>query len=84
MATKKQTNLNFDLEEFKRQKEAVVKFASQEVADKVESIKQLLREIKTLVEVSGIEVKLCYTDIQTLLEEVDSLHPEWNSSSMYC
>jgi hypothetical protein len=88
MATKKPTvnNLDFDLTEFKRQQEAVKQYAAVEVANKVEQVKQLLSEIKVLVEVGRIEVKLGgdYGLLGNAIDDVDSAHPDWNSSSMYC
>jgi len=56
------------------------------VAEKVEAIKTILKEIKEVVEISGIEIKLggSYGMFSNEIEAVDSLHPDWNSSSYDC
>lgn len=88
MATKKPAvnNLDFDLTEFKRQAEAVKKYAATEVANKVQQVKEILSEIKTLVELGGIEVKLggSYGELSTASIAVDESSPDWNSSSYNC
>lgn len=89
MATKKSAptnNLDFDLVEFKRQAEAVKRYAASEVSNKVEQIKELLKEIQTLVELGHIELKLggSYGVLADAIEQVDSAHPDWNSSSFDC
>jgi methyl coenzyme M reductase subunit C-like uncharacterized protein (methanogenesis marker protein 7) len=89
MATKKvtpTTSLDFDLEDFKRQAEAVKKYAAAEVANKVAEIKDLLREIATLVQLGGVQIKLGggYGEFDDLIAEVDKNHPDWASSSYDC
>jgi hypothetical protein len=56
------------------------------VADKVQQIKALLKEIKEVVEQTGIEVKLggCYGILADAIEAVDELHSDWNTSSYDC
>jgi hypothetical protein len=85
MATKKPlTNtFDFDLTEFKRQKQLVEQFANKGVAERVDQIKVLIKEIKELIEVAGVEVKL-KNELEDAIHDVDSSHPDWNSSSMYC
>lgn len=87
MATKPkrtvENTLDFDLTEFKRQKQLVEQHASKGVSERVEQIISLIREIKELVEVAGVEVKL-KNELEYVIDEVDELHKDWNSSSMYC
>lgn len=75
--------MEIDLKEFKRQKEAIAKVAATEISNKIAEIKRLLGEIKELVEVTGIEVRID-REISDDLEEVNRLHPEWNTSSYDC
>lgn len=62
------------------------KEGSKAVAEKIAAIKTLLKEIKEVVELSGVEVKLGggYGQFRNEIEAVDSLHPDWNSSSYDC
>jgi hypothetical protein len=59
------------------------KEGSKLVAEKTAAIKNLLKEIKEVVELSGVQVKLGY-ELEEFVEEVDSLHPNWQSSSYHC
>lgn len=84
MATKINTEkLDFDLAIFKKQKEQLAKVANTEVANRVKEIEKLLAEIKEFVEVSGITVRVRHM-LDSAIEEVDALHPDWNSSSYDC
>jgi hypothetical protein len=60
--------------------------ANKEVAEKVAQVKVLLKEIKEIVEISGIDVRLggSYGSLAGAIEEVDELHSEWNTSSYDC
>lgn len=53
------------------------------IAEKVEQIKNLLREIKDVSERSGTTVKLEY-EFTDLIEEIGELNSDWNSSSYNC
>jgi hypothetical protein len=56
------------------------------VAEKVAAIKMILKEIKEVVELSGAEVKIggSYGVFESEIEAIDSMHPDWNSSSYDC
>lgn len=58
------------------------------VAEKIAAIKALLVEIKDVVELSGVEVRLgssdYYGEFKAEMNAVDSLHPDWQSSSYDC
>lgn len=81
--TKQTETLGFDLATFKKQKEQLARVASGAVADKVVEVKALINEIKELVSVSGISVNL-RRELDSAIESVDELHPDWNSSSYDC
>jgi hypothetical protein len=53
------------------------------IAEKVEAIKILLREIKDVSERSGATVKLEY-EFTDLIDEIGQLNSDWNSSSYSC
>jgi hypothetical protein len=53
------------------------------IAEKVEAIKQLLRDIKDVSERSGVTVKLEY-EFRRLIEKIGELNSDWNSSSYNC
>jgi hypothetical protein len=80
------TKLYFDLKEFKKQQEAVKKYAASEVANKITEVKSLLAEIKDLVQLSGVEVKLGggWGELSSAIEAVDEAHPDWDTSSYDC
>lgn len=80
------TKLDFDFKEFKKQQEALKKYAATEVANKIEQIKTLLQEVKELVEVAGIDVQLGggYGSLTSAITAVDESCPNWNSSSYEC
>jgi hypothetical protein len=63
-----------------------IREANKQVAEKVSQIKTTLKEIKEIIEISGIEVKLggSYGVLSDAIEEVDELHSDWNSSSYNC
>lgn len=60
-----------------------VREGNKQIADKVEAIKTLLREIKEVCELSGATVKLEY-EFTDLIDEVGQMNPDWNSSSYTC
>ena len=72
----------FDLKAFKKEKERIMQFATKEIAIKVESIRTILSEIKELVEATGAPFSI--QDLHYELEKVESLHPDWQSSSYNC
>lgn len=93
MATRKAANtqqentINFDIAEFRRQKQLMEQHASTGIAERIEQIKNLLSEIKDLAELSGnTDLKLggSYGLLADAIEGVDSLHQDWNSSSYDC
>lgn len=80
------TKLDFDLKEFKKQHEAVKKFAAEEVANKIEQVIVLLAEIKELVQLGGVEVQLggAYGELNDAIASVDEHCEAWESSSYEC
>lgn len=56
------------------------------VAEKIAAIKVILKEIKDVVELSGIQIKIGgeYGEFSNEIEQIDMLHPDWNSSSYDC
>ncbi len=93
MATKPKTatpvanTIDFDLAEFRRQKNLMDQHASKGIAERIESVKVLLREIKDLAELSGnrtLKLGGSYGELADAIEEVDSNHEDWNSSSYEC
>ena len=90
MATKKATQANgplgdIDLKAFAAQKAEIKRRASEVLAEKVELIRNILGEMKAIVEISGVSV-----DVGSLLSEFEEAREEldpnrdWNSSSAYC
>lgn len=71
-----------DLKEFQRQKALLTQAATQEIATRVESIRVLLSEIRTLAVESGVFVDI--REVSSEIESIAELHPDWNSSSYYC
>jgi hypothetical protein len=74
---------NIDLKEFKRMKETLAKRAAKDIAEKIATIKVLLSEIKELAELTGINVKID-SELAYDMEQINALHPDWNSSSYHC
>jgi predicted dienelactone hydrolase len=70
-----------DLNEYKKQKEAVTQVAVKAVAERIEGIKKLLGEIKDIQQASDIPVDL--EDLKWTLEDVYTVN-DCNSSSAYC
>lgn len=84
MAAKKPATTEVvDLKEFRRQKELVVQQAQAQISNKVDEVKSLLADIKELVELSGIQIRIDRL-ISDSLESIGELHPDWNSSSYEC
>lgn len=75
-------DVDFDIVAFKKQKEQLAKVATKQIADKIEEVKVLLKDIKDLAELSGVvaDVKFLKYDV----EAIEELHPDWNSSSYHC
>ncbi|MGZ8887957.1 MAG: hypothetical protein ACXW1D_00195 [Halobacteriota archaeon] len=94
MATRKaatndaQTNtINFDIAEFRRQKQLMEQHASTGIAERIAQIEALIGEIKDLAELSGnntLRLGGEYGLLARAIEGVDSLHEDWNSSSYDC
>jgi hypothetical protein len=92
MATKKTTmeavnTLDFDIKEFRRQKELMEKHAAKGIADRIDAIKVMLTEIKDLAELSGnrtLRLGGSFGQLSSLIEAVDNNHEDWNSSSYDC
>lgn len=86
MTTKKQPTketLDFDLKQFKAQKDQLKRVAASEIAQKLSDIKTTLKEIKELVELSGFVINV-KQELYDSIEDVDTLHPDWNTSSYDC
>lgn len=93
MATKKATTNaqatsildGIDLHEFNRTKAIITQKASAALAERVETIRATLREMQSIVDLSGVGV-----NIQDLIYEIGEAKQEldpstdWNSSSAYC
>lgn len=92
MATKKTTAAKaadilegIDLAAFAKQKAEVEQKATQALSERVEKIRTILAEMKTIVSVSGVSVSvqdLIY-DFENSREELDP-NTDWSSSSAYC
>lgn len=79
MATKKPAKIQigeFDLEAFRKQRDAIQAAAYAEVSARVEQIRTLLTEVKEITEATGVEADL-YNLRSELSDMVDS---NWNSS----
>ena len=79
MATRKKVTIgDFDLEAFRKQKEAIVQAANETIAAKIELIKVNLQDIKDIAEAAEVEV-----DVEGILSAVTDIDPEyyWNHSS---
>ncbi len=78
--------VEYDIDEFMKQKAHFEKYAAQEVAIKLEEIKTRLREIEKLVQISKMDIRLggSYGELTDLIASIDSNHPDWNSSSYDC
>lgn len=66
-----------ELEQFLALKQKLQQYGSQQVAEKIEQVKQLLRELVTLSKDLNI-----YVDFEEIQVEGSGLY--WNSSSMNC
>lgn len=91
MATKKTAAVKaedilegIDLVAFAKQKAEVEQKASLALAERVEKIRTILAEMKTIVSVSGVSVYIgdLITDFEDSREELDP-NTDWSSSS-YC
>lgn len=83
----KVNTIDFDIAEFRRQKQLMEQHASKGIAERIEQVKVLIREIKDLAELSGnttLRLGGSYGELSSLIEDVDSLHETWNSSSYDC
>lgn len=78
--------MDIDLKEFKKQQEQVKQYAVQGVAQRIEQVKELLKEIKELAVLGNVQVQLGgeYGKLSGAIEDVDSANPNWNSSSYDC
>lgn len=69
----------FDLEAFRNQKAAIEAASAHEISERIDQVKILLREIKDISDLSGIEVG--WDEIGYCLNDVGSGDGYWNSSS---
>jgi len=70
-----------NLEEFKRLKHQVTQAATRVIAEKIEQIMELLRELEQLSYDAGLPLDL--SDIVGQAKGIDTA-TDWNSSSVYC
>ena len=78
--------MEIDLKEFKKQQEQVKQYATQGVAQRIEQVKELLKEIKELALLGNVQVQLGggYGELSSAIADVDEANPNWNSSSYDC
>lgn len=78
------TEINgIDLKELAAQRATVTQQATKMVAEKIDQIKELLRDIETIAEATGISLNLY--ELRSSVESLgDSHDSNWNSSSYYC
>lgn len=87
MATRKKIEAfgDIDLKAFAAQKAEIEQRANVVLAEKVQAIRDILAEMKTIVSISGVSI-----NVQDLVGEFEdareALDPntDWNSSSAYC
>lgn len=75
-------DIDFDLDAFRKQQQQLKQVASRDIAKKVAEVKSLLKDIKELAELSGVTAEV--RDLKYNIEEIEELHPDWNSSSYQC
>lgn len=78
------TEINgINLRELASQRATVTQKATEMVAEKIDQIKELLRDIETIAEATGINLNLY--ELRSSVNNLGDSHDDnWNSSSYYC